>query len=136
MERLSKNFPPGVKYAINVDNTVFVNESIHDVEQTLFEAIGLVLIVVLVFLGNFRATIIPMVAVPISLVSTFAAVHAWIFHQFADALQLEQGGLVVDDAIVVVEAVELHIEKGLSPRETTERAQRSGLRSSPSRLRP
>ena len=124
MASLSKNFPPGMKYAINVDNTVFVNESIHDVEKTLYEAIGLVLIVVLVFLGNIRATIIPMLAVPVSLIGTFAAFGPLGFSinsltLFGLVLAI---GLVVDDAIVVVEAVEQHIEKGLSPREATEKA--------------
>lgn len=124
MGRLSKNFPPGLHYDISVDNTVFVKESIKDVEHTLFEAIGLVLIVVLVFLGNIRATIIPMLAVPVSLVGTFAAFAPLGFSVntltlFGLVLAI---GLVVDDAIVVVEAVEQHIEKGLTPLEATEKA--------------
>ena len=124
MGRLSKSFPPGLRYDVSVDNTVFVKESIKDVEQTLFEAIGLVLIVVLVFLGNIRATIIPMLAVPVSLVGTFAAFAPLGFSVntltlFGLVLAI---GLVVDDAIVVVEAVEQHIEKGLTPLEATEKA--------------
>jgi len=121
---LAKAMPPGMTYAVNVDNTVFVKEALHDVEKTLFEAIGLVLIVVLLFLGNLRATFIPMLAVPVSLIGTFIAFGPLGFSintltLFGLVLAI---GLVVDDAIVVVEAAEHHIEKGKTPLEATEQA--------------
>jgi len=124
MEEQSMNFPPGLKYDISLDNTKFVTASIKEVEHTLFEAIILVLIVVFIFLGNFRATFIPMLAVPVSLVGTFAA---FVVLGFSINLLTLFGlvlaiGIVVDDAIVVVEAVEHHIEHGLSPLEATEKA--------------
>nr|MCR4784813.1 efflux RND transporter permease subunit [bacterium] len=124
MKELSKNFPSGVNYEITYDSTIFVTKSIEEVVHTLFEAIVLVLIVVLVFLGNFRATLIPILAVPVSLVGTFAGFALMGFSinlltMFGLVLAV---GIVVDDAIVVVEAVELHIEHGLSPVEATEKA--------------
>lgn len=124
LEELSKNFPSGVNYEVTYDSTIFVTKSIEEVVHTLFEAIVLVLIVVLVFLGNFRATLIPILAVPVSLVGTFAGFALMGFSinlltMFGLVLAV---GIVVDDAIVVVEAVELHIEHGLSPMEATEKA--------------
>ncbi|MBQ7529372.1 efflux RND transporter permease subunit [bacterium] len=124
MKELSKNFPSGVNYEITYDSTIFVTKSIEEVVHTLFEAIVLVLIVVLVFLGNLRATAIPILAVPVSLVGTFAGFALMGFSinlltMFGLVLAV---GIVVDDAIVVVEAVELHIEHGLSPIEATEKA--------------
>jgi HAE1 family hydrophobic/amphiphilic exporter-1/multidrug efflux pump len=124
MDEAAKSFPPGLKYAVAMDSTDFVNASIHHVEQTLFEAIGLVLIVVFVFLGNVRATFIPMLAVPVSLVGTFALFPVLGFSintltLFGLVLAI---GIVVDDAIVVVEAVEHHIEGGMSPLAATEKA--------------
>jgi hydrophobe/amphiphile efflux-1 (HAE1) family protein len=124
LAELEKQFPPGLAYAIPYDSTVFVTTSIRDVINTLFTAIVLVVLVVLVFLGSLRTAFIPMLAVPVSLIGTFAAFVALGFSintltLFGLVLAI---GLVVDDAIVVVEAVEKHIEDGLSPVEATERA--------------
>jgi HAE1 family hydrophobic/amphiphilic exporter-1/multidrug efflux pump len=124
MKELSGNFPPGIRYDVSLDTTLFVHASIEEVLHTLVEAMILVLLVVFIFLGNFRATLIPMLAVPVSLVGTFAAFVALGFSinlltLFALVLAI---GIVVDDAIVVVEAVEHHIEHGLSPLEATEKA--------------
>ena len=119
-----KNLPSGLNFRISLDTTKFVEVAIHEVFLALRDAIILVLIVVFIFLGNFRATFIPMLAVPVSLVGTFAAFTALGFSvntltMLAIVLAV---GIVVDDAIVVVEAVEHHIEHGLSPLEATERA--------------
>ena len=124
MERLKQNFPPGVDYRIVYDPTVFVRESINAVAHTLFEAILLVVIVVVVFLQTWRASIIPLVAVPVSLVGTFAVMLGLGFSLntlslFGLVLAI---GIVVDDAIVVVENVERHIELGQPPMEATRRA--------------
>ncbi|MGR4064550.1 MAG: efflux RND transporter permease subunit, partial [Vulcanimicrobiaceae bacterium] len=124
MARLAQSFPPGMQYAITLDTTDFVHASIHDVLKTLFEAFVLVFIVVFVFLGNTRATLIPMLAVPVSLVGTFAAFVPLGFSintlsLFGIVLAI---GLVVDDAIVVVEATERHIEEGLGPKDATIKA--------------
>ncbi|HEX3368708.1 MAG TPA: efflux RND transporter permease subunit, partial [Candidatus Cybelea sp.] len=124
MEELSKAFPPSLKYSIAYDSTLFVKDSIKDVLKTLFEAIALVIIVVFVFLGSFRTSFIPMLAVPVSLIGTFIAFIPLGFSintltLFGLVLAI---GIVVDDAIVVVEGVEHHIEAGLEPREATERA--------------
>ena len=124
LAELSKAFPPGVKYQVTVDSTLFVTASIREVLHTLFQAIALVLLVVFVFLGSVRATLIPMLAVPVSLVGTFAGFRLLGFSintltMFGLVLAI---GLVVDDAIVVVEAVERHIGEGMTPREATERA--------------
>ncbi len=121
MEELSKKFPAGLEYRIVYDTTVFVNESIHDVYKTLVEAIILVLIVVLVFLQNWRATIIPMIAVPVSLIGTFAVMAGLGFSLnnlslFGLVLAI---GIVVDDAIVVVENVERNMSLGLNPRDAS-----------------
>ena len=118
-------FPPDMKLIIAQDKTQFVKESLEKVAHTFFEALVLVLIVVYIFLGNFRATMVPMLAVPVSLIGTFGAFVLLGFSintlsMFAMILAI---GLVVDDAIVVVEAVEHHIqETGLSPKEATYRA--------------
>jgi multidrug efflux pump len=124
MERLKQSFPEGVDYRIVYDPTVFVRHSISAVVETLFEAILLVVIVVMVFLQTWRASVIPLVAVPVSLVGTFAVMLAFGFSLntlslFGLVLSI---GIVVDDAIVVVENVERHIELGLSPVEATRRA--------------
>jgi len=124
MERLKQTFPPGVDYRIVYDPTVFVRESIAAVAHTLFEAILLVVIVVVVFLQTWRASIIPLVAVPVSLVGTFAVMLGLGFSLntlslFGLVLAI---GIVVDDAIVVVENVERHIELGQPPLEATRRA--------------
>ncbi|XPF92858.1 efflux RND transporter permease subunit [Colwellia sp. RE-S-Sl-9] len=121
MARLSKNFPAGVEYDIVYDPTIFVRGSIDAVITTLLEAIVLVVIVVILFLQTWRASIIPLIAVPISLVGTFAVMQ-WLgisvntLSLFGLVLAI---GIVVDDAIVVVENVERNIEKGLSPLEAT-----------------
>jgi multidrug efflux pump len=124
MERLKQSFPPGVDYRIVYDPTVYVRESITAVAHTLLEAILLVVIVVVVFLQTWRASIIPLVAVPVSLVGTFAIMLALGFSLntlslFGLVLAI---GIVVDDAIVVVENVERHIEMGQEPMEATRRA--------------
>jgi len=124
MDVLAESFPPGVGYEISFDSTLFVNASIHEVLKTLRDAFILVVIVIFTFLGNFRATLIPMLAVPVSLVGTFAVLAAIGFSintltLFGVVLAI---GIVVDDAIVVVEAVEHHIEQGLSPTEATGKA--------------
>jgi multidrug efflux pump len=124
MKRLSLDFPKGVKYDIVYDTTVFIDESIQAVYHTLIEAIVLVFIVVLVFLQNWRATIIPMIAVPVSLVGTFAIMSAMGFSLnnlslFGLVLAI---GIVVDDAIVVVENVERYLAMGHSPKEASRKA--------------
>jgi len=124
MEELSRDFPEGVDYEVTYDSTIFVTKSIEEVVHTLFEAIVLVLIVVFIFLGNFRATLIPILAVPVSLIGTFAGFAGMGFSinlltMFGLVLAV---GIVVDDAIVVVEAVEHHIEHGLTPLQATEKA--------------
>ena len=124
MERLKQSFPQGVDYRIVYDPTIFVRNSITAVVETLFEAILLVVIVVLVFLQTWRASIIPLVAVPVSLIGTFAVMLGLGFSLntlslFGLVLAI---GIVVDDAIVVVENVERHIERGLKPIDATRRA--------------
>ena len=124
LENSSKTFPPGLKYRISLDTTEFVKVAIHEVFSALKDAIILVLIVVFIFLGNFRATFIPMLAVPVSLVGTFAAfsVLGFSINTLTMLAVVLAVGIVVDDAIVVVEAVEHHIEHGLSPLDATEKA--------------
>ncbi len=124
MEELKRRFPAGLDYTIAYDPTTAIRQSIHEVQKTLFEAIILVVLVVLVFLQTWRAALIPLVAIPVSLVGTFAAMAAFGFSinnvsLFGLVLAI---GIVVDDAIVVVEAIEHHIENGLSPREAARRA--------------
>jgi len=121
MARLSNDFPAGIEYDIVYDPTVFVRDSIDAVIDTLLEAIILVVLVVIVFLQTWRASIIPLIAVPISLIGTFAVMQ-WLgvsintLSLFGLVLAI---GIVVDDAIVVVENVERNIERGLSPLEAT-----------------
>ena len=124
MERLKREFPQGVDYRIVYDPTSFVRNSITGVVETLFEAILLVVLVVMVFLQTWRASIIPLVAVPVSLIGTFAVMLGFGFSLntlslFGLVLSI---GIVVDDAIVVVENVERHIERGLTPIDATRRA--------------
>jgi len=124
MEELKQRFPADLDYAIGLDTTRSVTEGIREIVQTLVIAIVLVLLVVFIFLQNWRATLIPMIAVPVSLIGTFAVFPFLGFSintlsLFALVLAI---GLVVDDAIVVVEAVEHHIEEGMSPREATLKA--------------
>jgi HAE1 family hydrophobic/amphiphilic exporter-1/multidrug efflux pump len=124
LDASSKTFPPGLKYRISLDTTEFVKVAIEEVFHALRDAIILVLIVVFIFLGNIRATFIPMLAVPVSLVGTFAAfaVLGFSINTLTMLAVVLAVGIVVDDAIVVVEAVEHHIEHGLSPLEATEKA--------------
>src|SRR5271156_2397564 len=124
MEQLKKNFPDGVDYSVVYDPTVFVRHSIEAVVHTLIEAILLVVLVVIVFLQTWRASIIPLAAVPVSLIGTFAVMLALGFSinnlsLFGLVLAI---GIVVDDAIVVVENVERNIALGLSPVEASKRA--------------
>ncbi len=124
MARLQKQFPPDLEYNAALDTTLPVTEGIHEILVTLFIAMGLVILVVYLFLQNWRATLIPMIAVPVSLIGTFAVFPLLGFSintlsLFGLVLAI---GLVVDDAIVVVEAVEHHIEEGMSPRDATLKA--------------
>jgi hydrophobe/amphiphile efflux-1 (HAE1) family protein len=124
MEELKKNFPEGVEYRIVYDPTINVRDGIREVVKTLFEAILLVVFVVVLFLQTWRASIIPLVAVPISIVGTFAILLGFGFSintlsLFGLVLAI---GIVVDDAIVVVENVERNIEAGLSPKEASYKA--------------
>ncbi|MBA6352696.1 MULTISPECIES: efflux RND transporter permease subunit [unclassified Colwellia] len=121
MALLSEDFPAGVEYDIVYDPTIFVRDSIDAVITTLIEAIVLVVIVVILFLQTWRASIIPLIAVPVSLIGTFAVMQLLgvsinTLSLFGLVLAI---GIVVDDAIVVVENVERNIEKGLSPLEAT-----------------
>jgi len=126
MGRLEKNFPEGLASRIAYDPTVFVRASLESVATTLLEAIILVVIVVVLFLRNWRASMIPLLAVPVSLIGTFAVMHLMGFSLntlslFGLVLSI---GIVVDDAIVVVENVERHIEDGEEPLEAARRAMR------------
>jgi multidrug efflux pump subunit AcrB len=113
LDRLSKSFPEGLAYKVTYDTTTFVKESIHEVFKTLFEAFVLVVIVVYLFLGSLRATLIPLIAVPVSLVGTFAVMYVFGFSaNTVSLLALVLAiGIVVDDAIVVVENVERILEE-------------------------
>jgi hydrophobic/amphiphilic exporter-1 (mainly G- bacteria), HAE1 family len=119
-----RSFPPDLDYVVSLDTTSAVREGIKEVLKTLYEAMILVIIVVFIFLQGFRATLIPALAVPVSLIATFAFFPFLGFSINTIALMgmVLAIGLVVDDAIVVVEAVEHHIEKGLSPKEATRKA--------------
>jgi multidrug efflux pump len=124
MARLKQRFPEGMEYDIVYDTTIFVDESIHEVYKTLFEAFVLVFIVVLIFLQDWRATLLPMIDVPVSLIGTFFVMALLGFSLnnlslFGLVLAI---GIVVDDAIVVVENVERWMAKGLPPREATIKA--------------
>jgi len=126
MAELKKNMPEGVDYEIVYDPTQFVRASIESVIHTLLEAVALVVLVVILFLQTWRASIIPLLAVPVSVIGTFAVMHLFGFSINALSLfgLVLAIGIVVDDAIVVVENVERNIEAGLSPREATYRAMR------------
>lgn len=123
-ELKAKKFPPGVDYAIVYDTTPFIDESISAVKHTLVEAFILVAIVVLIFLQSWRATIIPLLAVPVAIVGTFAVMLGVGFsiNNLSLLGMVLAIGIVVDDAIVVVEAVEHHLEHGLPPREAARKA--------------
>ena len=124
MEKIKQSFPPDLDYVVALDTTLSVSEGIKEIKSTLIEALVLVILVVFLFLQGWRATLIPLLAVPVSLVGTFMLFPVFGFSintlsLFGLVLAI---GLVVDDAIVVVEAVEHHIEKGLSPKEATLKA--------------
>ncbi len=124
MEQSAKMFPSDLKYAVALDTTLAVTEGMKEIVKTLFEAMVLVIIVVFIFLQGWRATLIPLIAVPVSLIGTFAVFPMLGFSintlsLFGLVLAI---GLVVDDAIVVVEAIESHIEEGLSPRDAAIKA--------------
>jgi hydrophobe/amphiphile efflux-1 (HAE1) family protein len=124
MAELQKHFPPGLEYGIYYDTTPFIRESVADVVKTLLIAVALVAIVVLVFLQNWRATLIPLIAVPVAIIGTFAVMAAIGFSLnnislFGLVLAI---GIVVDDAIVVVENVERWLAQGLPPREAARKA--------------
>ena len=124
MAELSKRFPPGVKYAIVYNPTQFIQQSVDAVIETIGEAIVLVVLVVIVFLQTWRAAIIPLVAIPVSLIGTFFFMAAFGFtlnnlSLFGLVLAI---GIVVDDAIVVVENVERNIASGLAPREAARKS--------------
>ncbi|WP_422449192.1 MULTISPECIES: efflux RND transporter permease subunit [unclassified Endozoicomonas] len=125
MEELKKNFPAGMDYTIKFDTTEFISESINEVVKTLFEAVLLVILVVFLFLQNWRATLIPAIAIPVSLIGTFAVMQVLGFSintisLFGLVLAI---GVVVDDAIVVIENVERLITKeGMAPKEATRQA--------------
>jgi len=126
LDRLSKRFPPGLKYLVNYDTTTFVQDTIHDVLITLLIAFVLVVIVVFVFLGSLRATLIPAIAVPVSVIGSFAVllVMGYSANTISLLAMVLAIGILVDDAIVVVENVERVIEENpeLSPADATKKA--------------
>lgn len=124
MKELSKDFPPGLEYKIEYDPTTFIDRSIDAVLTTLLEAVLLVVLVMLLFLQSWRAALIPVIAIPVSLIGTFAVMQLLGFSinnltLFGLVLAI---GIVVDDAIVVVENISRNLEKGLSPRDATRTA--------------
>src|SRR5438477_6921707 len=126
MGEAKQRFPGDMDYAVSLDQTLSVTEGIREILKTLFEALALVVLVVFIFLQGWRATLIPLCAVPVSLIGTFVLFPLFGFSintlsLFGLVLAI---GLVVDDAIVVVEAVERHIEEGMSPRDATLQAMR------------
>ena len=119
MDELSKDFPPGLAYRVAYNTTEFVKQSVDEVIKTLFEAVVLVVLVIILFLQTWRAAIIPVVAIPVSLIGTFFVMASFGFSLnnltlFGLVLAI---GIVVDDAIVVVENVERYLSEGMSPRE-------------------
>jgi hydrophobe/amphiphile efflux-1 (HAE1) family protein len=123
-QQAKQTFPPGMDFLIPYDSTIFVRSAIHEVMMTLFEATGLVIVVVFLFLQNWRATLIPLLTVPVAIVGTFALFPLLGFSinmtsLFGLVLAI---GIVVDDAIVVVEAAQRHIDEGLAPRAAAIRA--------------
>src|SRR3981189_3777876 len=124
MENSKKRFPPGLDYVTALDTTLPVTEGIKEIEHTLLEALILVILVVYIFLQGWRATLIPLLAVPVSLIGTFVVFPALGFSintlsLFGLVLAI---GLVVDDAIVVVEAWGAHLRHGLSPKDAAFKA--------------
>ena len=126
MAEAKQRFPADMDFVVSLDQTLSVTEGLNDIVKTLFEALALVVVVVFIFLQGWRATLIPLCAVPVSLIGTFVVFPLFGFSintlsLFGLVLAI---GLVVDDAIVVVEAVERHIEEGMSPRDATLQAMR------------
>ena len=126
MAEAKQRFPADMDFAVSLDQTLSVTEGMHEILKTLFEALALVVLVVFIFLQGWRATLIPLCAVPVSLIGVFVFFPLFGFSintlsLFGLVLAI---GLVVDDAIVVVEAVERHIEEGMAPREATLQAMR------------
>ncbi|NIO40302.1 MAG: MMPL family transporter, partial [Burkholderiales bacterium] len=124
MERLATRFPNDLAYQVTYDTTLYVETSIREVVITLFQALALVILVVFVFLQDWRSTLIPAIAIPVSLIGTFAALLALGFtintiSLFGLILAI---GVVVDDAIVVVENVQRHMADGMSPKDATRKA--------------
>ncbi|MBV9156139.1 MAG: efflux RND transporter permease subunit, partial [Acidobacteriaceae bacterium] len=124
MQQAKQSFPAGLEYKIPYDSTRFVTTSISEVIKTLFVAVGLVILVVFIFLQNWRATLIPLLTVPVAVIGTFALFPALGFSINTTSLfgLVLAIGIVVDDAIVVVEAVQLNIDRGMNPRDATIRA--------------
>ena len=124
MDQLSKRFPPGIQYTIVYDPTQFIQQSVNAVEETILEAIILVVLVVILFLQTWRAAVIPLVAIPVSLVGTFffMAMFGFTLNNLSLFGLVLAVGIVVDDAIVVVENVERNIEAGLSPHDAAVRS--------------
>jgi hydrophobic/amphiphilic exporter-1 (mainly G- bacteria), HAE1 family len=122
--QLQPKFPPGMTYDVSLDTTLQISEGMRDIVKTLIEAMVLVIIVVFIFLQSWRATLIPMIAVPVSLIGTFAVfpILGFTVNTLSLLGLVLAIGLVVDDAIVVVEAVEHHIEKGLTPKDAAFKA--------------
>ncbi|KTD08733.1 efflux RND transporter permease subunit [Legionella jamestowniensis] len=119
--KMAKKFPPGMQYSVPFDTTIFVKASVDEVYKTLFEAGILVLLVIVVFLQNFRATLVPATTVPVTIIGTFFAMFLLgytinLLTLFALVLAI---GIVVDDAIVIVEGVTQHIERGIAPKEAS-----------------
>src|ERR1700687_1509876 len=119
MEELSKSFPQGLKYRVAYNTTEFIQQSVNEVIKTLFEAVLLVVFVIVLFLQSWRAAIIPIVAIPVSIIGSFFVLEAFGFSinnltLFGLVLAI---GIVVDDAIVVVENVERYLRQGLNPRD-------------------
>ena len=124
MEKLAKRFPEDIEYAVAYDTTRFVNASIDEVKETLFIAIALVVLVVFLFIQDWRSTLVPSIAIPVSLIGTFAGMLALgysinMITLFGLILAI---GIVVDDAIIVVENTQRHMAEGMSPREATHKA--------------
>lgn len=119
MEKLSRSFPPGIAYRIVYNPTKFIEQSINKVYMTIFEAIILVVLVIIAFLQSWRAAVIPIVAIPVSLIGTFAvmSVVGYSLNNLSLFGLVLAIGVVVDDAIVVVEDIQRNLEKGMSPRE-------------------
>jgi hydrophobe/amphiphile efflux-1 (HAE1) family protein len=126
VKEASRTFPPGVQYSIPYNPTEYVAASVEGVQETLLEAIVLVVLVVLIFLQTWRAAIIPILAIPVALIGTFAIqlVLGFSINSLSLFALVLAVGIVVDDAIVVVEAVEKHIRNGLTPREAAHRTMR------------